>query len=129
MDEITLIIILDQFTRHICRDDIIAIKRNTLIACEISIYFLETYLSNKSISKSTSIKDHKIEKFDSEVIPWILMPLKHEKQYGKCFKYLDILISDEEMKEKVKNFNQDLIKKANLKLLLEFQQKLQLGYK
>jgi tRNA(Ile)-lysidine synthetase-like protein len=110
LNEIALIIILDQFTRHICRDDIIAIKRNTLIACEISIYFLETYLSNKS----TSIKHNKIEKLDSEVIPWILMPLKHEKQYGKCFKYLDILISDEEMKEKVKNFNQDLIKKANL---------------
>jgi tRNA(Ile)-lysidine synthetase-like protein len=108
LDEIALVIILDQFTRHIDRDDIIAIKRNTLIACEISIYFLETLISNKSKSMTQP-------KLDSDVIPWLLMPLKHEKQCRMCFKYLNILISDEEVKEKVIiNFYQDLIKKANL---------------
>jgi len=109
LDEIALIIILDQFTRHIGRYDIITIKRNTLIACEISISFLETLISNKESKNITH------PKLDSDVIPWLLMPLKHEKQYGMCFKYLNILISDEAVKEKVIiNFYQDLIKKANL---------------
>ena len=66
LDEISLIILLDQFTRHLNRNNVEIIKRNTKIACEIVVY----YLDNKS-TKS---------KLSEEVIPWILMPLKHEKK-------------------------------------------------
>ena len=100
LDEISLIILLDQFTRHLNRNNVEIIKRNTKIACEIVVY----YLDNKS-TKS---------KLSEEVIPWILMPLKHEKRYDECFKYFNLLINYEEIKDSLKNFYHDLLKKSNL---------------
>ena len=89
------IIILDQFSRHIYRENKLQIAKNTVKAAQISNEIIRTNIND----------------FTPEEIIWILMPLKHLKDYRTCFQAIELYQNSVPL-----NFYQDLLRKSNLDL-------------
>ena len=73
-NKIDKIIVLDQLSRHIYRDNLSQIKKNTEKAAKLSREIINTNIND----------------FLPAEIVWILMPLKHLKNYIECFQAIEL---------------------------------------